>query len=267
MISLSAERKREHLDYAWKIANLFSKDDSTKVGAIIVDPVFGEIIPYGTGYNGLPRGCRDDIPERKARPEKYDWTEHAERNAIFNVARNTLENGVAILSYAPDIVAARAIASVGTKHVVYPESVRMTDARVETIFNESGVNSMCRQYEMVEHGLRHEKLSKYIELAGCDGKGAIFLSEDYRILGDVHGCAEDPARIAIYNVARREIHGCILFATMMPCSGCADAVIRSGIRHVVTERPDIDRWNANFDESAALLDKHGITCEVLPSRK
>lgn len=62
-----------------------SKDASTKVGAIIVGPDH-EI--RSTGYNGLPRGVHDLYNHsRYDRPAKYLWTEHAERNAIYNAAR------------------------------------------------------------------------------------------------------------------------------------------------------------------------------------
>lgn len=62
-----------------------SKDRSTKVGAIITGPD-NEII--STGYNGFPRGVDDNIDSRHERPIKYSYTEHAERNAIFNAARH-----------------------------------------------------------------------------------------------------------------------------------------------------------------------------------
>lgn len=61
-----------------------SKDQSTQVGAIIVGPG-NEII--STGFNGMPRGVNDDVPERHERPEKYFWMEHAERNAIYSAAK------------------------------------------------------------------------------------------------------------------------------------------------------------------------------------
>ena len=61
-----------------------SKDRSTKVGAIIVGPD-NEI--RSTGFNGFPRKINDDIDERHERPDKYLWTEHAERNAIYNAVR------------------------------------------------------------------------------------------------------------------------------------------------------------------------------------
>lgn len=65
------------------IVSLKSKDESTKVGSIIVGPDH-EI--RTTGYNGIPRGTKES-PERSARPKKYLWFEHAERNAFYNAAR------------------------------------------------------------------------------------------------------------------------------------------------------------------------------------
>ena len=62
-----------------------SKDRSTKVGCVIVGPNH-EV--RTTGYNGFCRGINDDADDRHDRPEKYFWVEHAERNAIYNAARN-----------------------------------------------------------------------------------------------------------------------------------------------------------------------------------
>jgi len=61
----------------------WSKDHDRKVGCIIVGPL-REI--RSAGYNGLPRGADDDVPERHLVPAKYMWTEHPERNAIYNAA-------------------------------------------------------------------------------------------------------------------------------------------------------------------------------------
>ena len=75
-------------DYFFSIADKVkekSKDRSTKVGCVIVGPQH-EI--RTTGFNGFCRGVDDDIDSRHERPEKYLWTEHAERNAIYNAARN-----------------------------------------------------------------------------------------------------------------------------------------------------------------------------------
>lgn len=63
-------------------ASLKSKD-STKVGAILVDPDGAVIL---TAFNGPPRGVHD-TPERFKRPEKYLYASHAEANLINFAAR------------------------------------------------------------------------------------------------------------------------------------------------------------------------------------
>lgn len=72
-----------YLKMAYEVS-LKSKDRSTKVGAVIVGQD-NEI--RSIGYNGFPRGVDDDVEERHERPAKYMYTEHAERNAIFNAVR------------------------------------------------------------------------------------------------------------------------------------------------------------------------------------
>lgn len=79
-MSLSWDKK--YLRLAIHVAG-WSKDDSTKVGAVLVGP---NNAVRSLGFNGPPRGVNDDVPERWQRPEKYQWCEHAERNAIFNAA-------------------------------------------------------------------------------------------------------------------------------------------------------------------------------------
>ena len=61
-----------------------SKDRSTKIGAVIVGPD-NEV--RSVGFNGFPRRIDDKVDDRHDRPAKYRWTEHAERNAIYNAAR------------------------------------------------------------------------------------------------------------------------------------------------------------------------------------
>ena len=59
----------------------WSKDPSTKVGAVIADP---NNVVCGMGYNGFPRGVKD-YPERyNTRELKYQYIVHAELNAILN---------------------------------------------------------------------------------------------------------------------------------------------------------------------------------------
>lgn len=71
------------LDLAKHIAG-WSEDQSTQVGAVISGPGH-EIL--STGVNGFPRGV-SNVPERNERPTKYEYFEHAERSAIYNLVRS-----------------------------------------------------------------------------------------------------------------------------------------------------------------------------------
>lgn len=95
----------------------WSKDRSTKVGCVVVGDA-NQVLTMG--YNGFPRGVNDDIDQRHERPEKYLWTEHAERNAIYNAARHgiALEGATIYLPWYPCADCARAIIQVGIATVV-----------------------------------------------------------------------------------------------------------------------------------------------------
>ncbi len=103
-----------------EVANListWSKDTSTKIGAIVVGPD-KEI--RSTGYNGLVRGVDDSVAERSERPTKYDFFEHAERNAIYNASLigASLRGCVIYVTQTPCPDCARAIIQSGIKKVV-----------------------------------------------------------------------------------------------------------------------------------------------------
>jgi dCMP deaminase len=68
----------EHIS-AW------SKDPSTKVGAVIVSPN-KQIL--STGYNGFPQRIKDSEEFLHNRELKYSLMVHAELNAILNAAKN-----------------------------------------------------------------------------------------------------------------------------------------------------------------------------------
>lgn len=124
-----------------------SKDPDTQLGAVIVGPA-KEI--RSTGYNSLPRHIRDDIEERKQRPTKYLWMEHAERNAIYNAARcgTPLEGCTLYVELMPCMDCARAIVQAGIVEVIV-DSERMARydsekynphfENVRVLFEEAGV--------------------------------------------------------------------------------------------------------------------------------
>jgi dCMP deaminase len=65
----------------------WSKDPSTKCGAIIVRP---DRTIASVGYNGFPRGCDDDPALYDDRETKYSRIVHCEMNAILS-AREPLK--------------------------------------------------------------------------------------------------------------------------------------------------------------------------------
>jgi len=108
------------IDLAQRIS-LESKDRSTKVGCVLVSE---DNTVLSTGWNGFPRGVKDDIDDRHDRPAKYEWTEHAERNAVFNAARYgiKIKGATAYLNWEPYpcTECMRALAQSGIVRIVGP---------------------------------------------------------------------------------------------------------------------------------------------------
>jgi len=104
------------LELATQIGS-WSKDQSRQVGCVIVGSA-NQILT--AGYNGFVRGVDDKRNDRHERPAKYDWTEHAERNAIYNAARTgvALQGATMYLPWFPCAPCARAIVQVGLKTLV-----------------------------------------------------------------------------------------------------------------------------------------------------
>lgn len=94
-----------------------SKDESTKLGAVIVGSA-NEI--RSTGYNSFPRGINDHVSERQVRPEKYKWFCHAEANAIYNAARvgTPLDGSRLYCQWLPCPHCAMAIIGAGIREVI-----------------------------------------------------------------------------------------------------------------------------------------------------
>jgi dCMP deaminase len=124
-----AEWKETFMTMACLMA-MRSSDKGTKVGAVVVNPTN---VVLAMGYNGWCRGTSpwgDDDP-RHERPLKYLYTEHAERNAIYNSARQgtSLENCTIYVTIMPCMDCARAIVQVGiSKVIVHKDGQEAYDA-------------------------------------------------------------------------------------------------------------------------------------------
>jgi dCMP deaminase len=111
-----ADWDRRFMDLARHVGE-WSKDRSRRVGCVVVG-THNEV--RAMGFNGFPRGVDDENEARHERPTKYLWTEHAERNTIYNAARagTSLESCRMYIPWFPCMDCARAIVQVGIKELV-----------------------------------------------------------------------------------------------------------------------------------------------------
>lgn len=122
---------RRFLDLAGQVST-WSKDPSTKVGAVIVRP---DRTIASLGYNGFPRGTNDTYQDR---PHKLLRTVHAEMNAILS-AREPLHGYILYVTpLCPCANCAAAIVQSGIAEVVF---------HMETI-REEWADSFAASYEM-----------------------------------------------------------------------------------------------------------------------
>ena len=107
-----------------QVISTWSKDPSTKVGAIVVGHN-GEILSQG--YNGFPRKIKDTNNRLNNRSKKYKYIIHAEMNAIFNASLNgvSLQNS-SIYIYGLPICheCAKGIIQVGIKKVIIHKQIK-----------------------------------------------------------------------------------------------------------------------------------------------
>lgn len=113
-ITLSEDEKF-FLTIARMAADL-SPDRSRQVGAVLVSQ---ELNIIGTGTNTLPYGVPHE-DKYLVRPAKYNWTEHAERNVVYEAARKgqSTEGAMMVLPWFPCMPCARCIVQSGVRRVI-----------------------------------------------------------------------------------------------------------------------------------------------------
>lgn len=127
-----------------KLVASWSKDPSTKCGAVIVRP---DKSVASVGYNGFPRGVDDSDELYNNRPEKYGRVVHAEVNAVL-AAKEPLD-GCTMYTYPPFIAPScdrctTVIIQSGIKRVVH------FDETGETEFAQRWSDTVERSREMYE---------------------------------------------------------------------------------------------------------------------
>jgi dCMP deaminase len=129
------------LDLAELVAT-WSKDPSTQVGAVIVDPSNRVV---SLGFNGMPRGVSDDEEILADRDEKLRRIIHAEVNALLFAQRTVVGYSIYVNRPPCGQCAAKIIQAGITRVVCYPFDTlgasRWERDRVsaQVMFGESGV--------------------------------------------------------------------------------------------------------------------------------
>ena len=139
-----------YMDIAKSVAT-WSKDPSTKVGAVVVGDK-GQILSQG--YNGFPRDVKDTKDRYENREEKYKYIVHGDMNAIYNACHSGASlNGATLYVTGLPVCSecAKGIIQVGIKKVImqYPKDISKTwrDSMVITLkmFQEAGVTFICHE--------------------------------------------------------------------------------------------------------------------------
>jgi dCMP deaminase len=145
---------RRYLELAKYVAQNWSKDPSTKVGAIVVNHDYQQEF---IGFNGFPRGVQD-LPERYAdREMKLKLIVHAEANAIRKAG--CLAKG-AVLYVWPSFAlppvcneCAKLVIQTGIKEIVGYRP-NMSDPRVQRWMESISISkTMCQEAGIVWRAL------------------------------------------------------------------------------------------------------------------
>lgn len=104
---------RRFLDLAHHVS-LWSKDPSTKVGCVLVDP---RRVVIGIGYNGFPRGVNDSDERLADRAVKYQMVQHAEANAVLNASASA-RGATAFVTHPPCANCAGLLIQAGIARIV-----------------------------------------------------------------------------------------------------------------------------------------------------
>ncbi len=141
---LSSKWDKRYLALAEQVST-WSKDPSRQIGAVAVGSK-GQVLAQG--FNGFPRGIRDNPSRYSDRNLKYKLVVHAEMNVIYNATYNGVSlNDSTLYVHGLPVCSdcAKGIIQVGIKRVVMPtqevpdhwkESWEFT----QSMFREAGVN-------------------------------------------------------------------------------------------------------------------------------
>ena len=128
------------LDLAKHVSS-WSKDPSTKVGAVLANSENRRVI--SVGFNGFPAGVEDVEERLENREIKYEMVVHAEQNALLFAGDRAVGCTLYVYPLPPCARCAVTIIQAGVTRVVSPKTDRdkwgESSRIAETMFSESGV--------------------------------------------------------------------------------------------------------------------------------
>jgi dCMP deaminase len=107
----------------------WSKDPSTKVGAVIAD---GKHV-VSLGYNGFPATTEDRDEWLSDRPTKYEMVVHAEMNAILNARQSVRGLTLYVSPLSPCSECVKLIAASGISRVVWTRTASSSLESLEKV--------------------------------------------------------------------------------------------------------------------------------------
>lgn len=133
-----------------------SHDQHTQHGCVLVDGPSHRIL--STGYNGFPRGMKDDSKLPLNRPDpakpnednKYPWMMHSEFNACCNLKVPADKNTVAYITGEPCTPCIMCLWQHGVEHIIYRNYLgskylidEVTRKRRDLFLQQSGMKIEC----------------------------------------------------------------------------------------------------------------------------
>ncbi|XP_073814358.1 probable deoxycytidylate deaminase isoform X2 [Musca autumnalis] len=135
-----------------RLAEKFSRDPETKVGAVIVSAEHNIV---SVGYNGFPKGCKDDHQDLswerrdKKNPNMNDkqlYVVHAEADAIIKATKLDLEGAHIYTTLYPCNECAKLIINAGIKEVHYLSNSKSHKRKyiiARNLLWQAGVTTVC----------------------------------------------------------------------------------------------------------------------------
>ena len=255
-------KKIKYLKIAKYHAEVLSKDPSTKVGAFFLDPQDYTII--SSGYNGQPRGFFDLDPTRFVRPLKYHYFEHAERNAVYNIARTVFREKSGGESYPFPVTGpldselARSLVGLGVKQIYWDNSNHAElSEEVRLILSEGGIQESPQPWFFSKAGT----YQRILDWACAQLQEPISYEISRQFFAIKKNFGLNDALSIACAIASQRTKGALAVVSEFPCAMCAKTLISCAVSEVISYVPSenfLERWSAEIEKSKKLFEEFDV---------